>query len=141
MTPTTTITVPRRRTFVTLRRLRRVLFITRPYGRWLVKRGMPHVRIDGRRMFNPAAVAEWMVCHFIQRDPYTNSTEIVTTRRDLADTFHVTKRTVARWIQTPGFPGTKGRDGWLFPISKIHKWLVDRERKTTTITSNRKDTP
>jgi hypothetical protein len=92
---------------------------------------MPFRRSGNRRLFDPGQVVEWMVTRFIPRDPYADGGVVATTRRELAHVMHVSPRTVSRWMATPGFPGIKGRTGWLFPVHRISRWLF--ETTATTI--------
>lgn len=111
---------------LTTSELKRLLGATpRQWAAWKMA-GLPSRR-DGRRTaFDPAEVSEW----FLDRgEPQlalkVYPGEVAQTRGDAARSLEVSTRTIAEWLNTPGFPGRAGspgkQDGW-FPIDAIRQW-------------------
>lgn len=116
---------------ITFTKLREQLEVSQPVLSRLVRDGMPHVSAGKRKLFDEAAVAEWLVENGLATVVESPGSGLVaTTRDDVAKHFGVHVRTVAEW-QTdetfPGRPGTRNlRDG-CYPLDAIRDWLAKRD--------------
>jgi hypothetical protein len=116
---------------VTFTELRTRLGITQPVLSKLVRDGLPHAVEGKRKLFDEAAVAEWLIANGLAEEDRTSATGLVATTRDeVAKYYGVHVRTVAEWQTDPTFPGRPGtrnlRDG-CYPLDAITRWLQERD--------------
>lgn len=97
-----------------------------------VREGLPFGKRGRKRVFDPAAVREWLIqtgkAEPVPEPRYPNDQPIAHTIPQVAEHFNVSERTVARWINDgmPGRPGRPGtQEGW-FPLDDIAAWKDGR---------------
>jgi phage terminase Nu1 subunit (DNA packaging protein) len=106
--------------------------------------GLPCTREKGKYLYDPDAVAAWLLATGKAQRDKTNSPQptpiptspIFTKIREVAEFFGVNSRTVKVWLEDPSFPGRPGSssDGTnakgYFPTKSIADWLQQPGRKT-----------
>lgn len=111
------------------------LGLSRPQLTALVRDGLPHVASGKQKLFDPDAVAAWLIEHGkATRDepppaPSGSDQRIAVTRGEAAQALGVSLRTLADWLLDPSFPGRAGppgrRDGY-FPLEEIADWWAKK---------------
>jgi len=100
------------------------------FNRW-VKEGLPGEKNErGHWVFDEEQVGRWLVERgYAERDESSVAVErelLLRTRAEVAEHFGVGVRSVAQWLNRPGFPGSSGdkfeRNG-VFPARQIDEWL------------------
>jgi len=108
--------------------LKAELDITEPQLRAWIREGMPAISIKPKRLFDEAAVLDWLRSTG-RVEPEQAPEQIVTTRAELAQLLGVNTRTVGEWLNDPDFPGQSGQPGranGYFPVEKIRQWMASR---------------
>jgi len=104
--------------------------------RALVARGLPVGKKGRARDFNPAEVDQWLLDNgFAAPQRPADPPEVVcTTYAELARALNMNCRdpirTIAGWVNLPGFPGTAGQPGKRnarLPVQEIRDWLATRQ--------------
>lgn len=111
--------------------LQATLGITLAKLRELIKAGLPHKGRGKARVFEPAAVEQWLLATGRAEKAVAPSPAGLVARTivEAAQLLAVAPRNFANWIKEPGFPGKPGttgkRDGY-FPIAEIENWRAAR---------------
>lgn len=115
---------------LTAQQLLKKLGITKKrLDRWR-REGLPSVLEGRKRMFDPAAVAEWIQQSGKGKREHDETKggaapAIATTRDEAAHALGVSVRTLADWLTDPTFPGkpgSPGRQDGYFPLDQIAAW-------------------
>lgn len=111
--------------------LQKALGITPATLRTWINAGLPCKGKGRVRVFEPAAVEQWLLDTGRAEKPAAPSPAgvVARTMAEAAQLLDVSKRVFADWTKEPGFPGKPGttgkRDGY-FPIAEIQAWRVVR---------------
>lgn len=102
--------------------------------RWR-REGLPSEMQGRRRMFDPAAVAEWIQQSGKAKREHQESAgeagarTVATTKSEAAQALGVSLRTLGDWLNDPSFPGKAGapgrQDGY-FPLAEIAAWRISK---------------
>lgn len=119
---------------ITFTQLREQLGITQRALSNLIRDGLPCLAEGRRKVFEEEDVARWLLANnravLKEEEATKESPRVARTRKECAEHFHVHLRTVADWLEEPGFPGragTRGRRDGHFPLDEIAAWIETRD--------------